>query len=38
LVINRPSIIINCAREPIVGWCDSIAAAGASAFPAGMGI
>ena len=38
LVINRPSIIINCSREPLVGWCDSIAAAGSVAFPAGMGI
>jgi hypothetical protein len=38
LVINRPSIIINCAREPLVGWCDSIAAAGSVVFPSGMGI
>jgi hypothetical protein len=38
LVINRPSIIINCSREPLVGWCDSVAAAGSVAFPSGMGI
>jgi fatty acyl-CoA reductase len=38
LVINRPSLIINCAREPIVGWCDSIAGAGGVVFPAAIGV
>jgi fatty acyl-CoA reductase len=38
LVINRPSIIIGCCREPIIGWCDSVAAAGVVIFPSAMGI
>lgn len=38
MVINRPSVIIGSCKEPFPGWCDSIAAAGAFAFPAAMGI
>ena len=38
LIINRPSVIISSCKEPFPGWCDSIAAAGAFAFPAALGI
>ncbi len=38
MIINRPSLIISCDKEPIAGWCDSISAAGAFAYPAGLGL
>lgn len=35
--ITRPSIIIHCAREPLIGWTSTVSAAGAVAFPLQLG-
>lgn len=36
-VINRPSLIIHCAKEPFVGWTDTVSAVGTVVFPLSMG-
>ena len=38
MLINRPSAIISCCKEPFPGWCDSIPALGAIGFNAALGI
>lgn len=37
-VISRPSGIIACAMEPLIGWTDTVSAGGAVGFPLAMGI
>lgn len=37
VVINRPSLIIHCAKEPVVGWTDTVSAVGTVIFPLSMG-
>lgn len=38
LVINRPSMIVHCAKEPFIGWTDTVSAVGTISFPMGMGM
>lgn len=37
VVINRPTMVYNCCREPIPGWFDQVGALGMVSFPVGMG-
>jgi fatty acyl-CoA reductase len=37
IVINRPSLIIQCTAEPFIGWTDTVSAVGTINFPLGMG-
>lgn len=38
VVISRPSAIVACAREPFVGWTDTVSAGGAIGYPMAIGI
>ena len=38
IVINRPSMIVHCSKEPFVGWTDTVSACGIVAFPLWMGM
>jgi Male sterility protein len=38
IVINRPTAVIGCVKDPIEGWLDSMSAIAAVGFPVGMGM
>lgn len=38
VVINRPAAVCHCAREPLVGWTETVSAPGMFCFPAYMGM
>jgi fatty acyl-CoA reductase len=38
LVINRPTMVYNCMKEPLPGWFDQIGSLGIVSYPVGMGI
>ena len=37
IVINRPTMVASCFKEPLRGWIDTITAVGVAGYPLGMG-
>ena len=38
LIINRPTMIYGCVREPMPGWVDQVTPLGGVGFPLAMGM
>ena len=38
IVINRPTMVYGCLREPFPGWVDQVTPLGIVGFPLGMGM